>query len=511
MSDYNRFSEHYRIDQYLRKKSSFGFKTISMKKNDNMLSNFPIGLIVISKEELKFEDKLDFINQYACRLFQVKETINLKELKDIFNEFVKLKNNNTEKTSQTLCDIIFNSSSFNLELENFIPFESPFSKNVILYIKINEIGDEKYIVVDKYNKYIEERKFIELNLIKTINYKYLHTLYHELNNPLNALLSLSGDANQYISSDISNSRIENKSTILPKKTNRQKKKSINNLHNNFKKKKNSELISLSKLTSTQDFYDYKIRKKTLNDNCDSNLNEKITLLVNIIKIFIKNFILYLKTRADNLLMIKNEYNSQSETSDIMNAVELSEYEKELTQHKLIKINLEYILNLYYEKFLCLFKYKEIECETNFEKLKNLYVVTDEFNFIYYIRQIYTYLYYMVPKKEGFVFEYIEEGDTIKIIVKRKTDLNAYGPYESTLKENKNNKDDQNDMSRIIQTKEMTKEVLYSMSKKLNFLLEICDIDCADSNNNIYLSITIPFQRKDKLVILLSIDFQFQIL
>jgi hypothetical protein len=239
-----------------------------MKKNDNMLSNFPIGLIVISKEELKFEDKLDFINQYACRLFQVKETINLKELKEIFNEFVKLKNNNTEKTSQTLCDIIFNSSSFNLELENFIPFESPFSKNVILYIKINEIGDEKYIVVDKYDKYIEERKFIELNLIKTINYQYLHTLYHELNNPLNALLSLSGEANQNNSSDISNSRIENKSAILPKKSNKQKKKSINNVYNNFKKKKNSELFSLSKLTSNQDFYDYKIRKKTLNDNCD---------------------------------------------------------------------------------------------------------------------------------------------------------------------------------------------------------------------------------------------------
>jgi hypothetical protein len=156
----------------------------------------------------------------------VKETINLKELKEIFNEFVKLKNNNAEKTSQTLCDIIFNSSSFNLELENFIPFESPFSKNVILYIKINEIGDEKYIVVDKYNKYIEERKFIELNLIKTINYQYLHTLYHELNNPLNALLSLSGEANQNISSDISNSRIENKSAILPKKSNKQKKNQL---------------------------------------------------------------------------------------------------------------------------------------------------------------------------------------------------------------------------------------------------------------------------------------------
>jgi hypothetical protein len=48
-------------------------------------------------------------------------------------------------------------------------------------------------------------------------------------------------------------------------------------------------------------------------------------------------------------------------------------------------------------------------ETNFDKLKNLYVITDEFNFIYYIRQIYTYLYYIVPKKEGFAFEFIEEG------------------------------------------------------------------------------------------------------
>jgi len=498
MSDYNRFSEHYRIDQYLRKKSSFGIKTISIKKNDNILSNFPIGLIIISKEEVKFEDKLDFINQHACKLFRVKETINLKELKEKLSEFVKLKNNDAAKTTQTLCDIIFNSSSFNIELENFIPFESPYSKNIILYIKINEVGDEKYIVIDKYDKYNEERKYIELNLIKTINYQYLHTLYHELNNPLNALLSLAGDCNQYISSDINNSRIENRSAILPQKTTKPKKRSNNNLKNNYKKKKNSELFSLSKLTSNQDFYDYKIRKKTYNDNSDSNLNDKITLLVNIIKIFIKNFILYLKTRADNLLMIKNEYDSQYETSDIMNAVEVSEYEKELTQHKLIKINLEYILNLYYEKFLCLFKYKEIECETNFEKLKNLYVVTDEFNFIYYIRQIYTYLYYIVPKKEGFIFDYIEEpNDMIKIIIKKKnsTILKDASIEEHTII-SKNNFDN---MNQVIQTKEMTKEVLYSMTKRLKFTLDINDSESIDKNNdnNYYLCLTIPIQKKNK--------------
>ena len=199
------------------------------------------------------------------------------------------------------------------------------------------------------------------------------------------------------------------------------------------------------------------------------------MLVNIIKIFIKNFILYLKIRADNLIMLKNEFNLQNETSDIMNAIEVSEYEKELTKHKLVKINLQYIFDLYFEKFLCLFKYKEIDFETNFDKLKNLYVITDEFNFIYYIRQIYTYLYYIVPKKEGFIFDYNEDQKTnkIKIIIKKRNDGNASKrtdeQYESFLKNNKinkENKDKLNDMSQVIQTKEMTKEVLYSMSKTL---------------------------------------------
>ncbi len=231
------------------------------------------------------------------------------------------------------------------------------------------------------------------------------------------------------------------------------------------------------------------------------------MLLNIIKIFIKNFILYLKIRADNLIMLKNEFNLQNETSDIMNAIEVSEYEKELTKHKLVKINLQYIFDLYFEKFLCLFKYKEIDFETNFDKLKNLYVITDEFNFIYYIRQIYTYLYYIVPKKEGFIFDYNEDQKTnkIKIIIKKRNDGNASKrtdeQYESFLKSNKinkENKDKLSDMSQVIQTKEMTKGVLYSMSKTLNFNLEIFDLENNELNKkNIYLCITMSIQRKDK--------------
>ena len=74
-------------------------------------------------------------------------------------------------------------------MDNFIPFECTHSKTSILYIKINDIDEYKYIVIDKYDKYIEEKRFIEFNLIKAINYQYLNTLYHELNNPLNALLA----------------------------------------------------------------------------------------------------------------------------------------------------------------------------------------------------------------------------------------------------------------------------------------------------------------------------------
>ena len=493
MNEFNRFSEHYRIDQYLKKKTSLGIKSKTMKRHENILSNFPVGLIILAKEELKYEDKVEFINNYACKLFRIKENINIKELKEKFNEFVKLKNSKT-KTSKTLTDIIFNYSSFNLELENFVPFECTYSKNIILYIKINEIDNEKYIVIDKYDKYIEEQKYIELNLIKTINYQYLHTLYHELNNPLNALLAIAGEKekSQIFSSEISNSKIEDRpSFIHTNKTIKQNKKLIN------KKDKRSSLLYLN----NQELFDNnKLRRRTLVENSD--LNNKIPLLVNIIKIFIKNFILYLKIRADTLLSLKNEFDAQNETSDIMNAVEVSDYEKEITKHKSVKMNLEYVFQLYLEKFKCLFNYKEIEYETNFERLRNTYVVTDEFNFIYYIRQIYTYLCYIIPKKEGFIFEYDEdtENNTIKIIIKNRNNENqsrrTAEPLGYNNKDNNKKEKSKDDMSQVIQTKEMTKEVLYFMSKKLCFSLEIYDIDNFEHSHK-YLSVTIPIHKRDK--------------
>ena len=488
MNEKSRFSEHYRIDQYLKKRSIKVLKSHTIKKSSNQLSNFPIGLIIITNEGLKYEDKLEFINQYACKLFQVKENVDINILKQKFSEYIKLKNNYITKTSQSLNDIIFNSSSsFNLEMDNFIPFESTHSKTSILYIKINDIDNEKYIVIDKYDKYIEERKYIEFNLIKTINYQYLHTLYHELNNPLNALLALSGENQRFEQTEIGGSRIYDKNSIIQKRS--MKKKG--------KKEKKAGLLSLNssknKILFQEIKDDNKSRKKSI-DEGHFEVNSRISLLINIIKVFIKNFILYLKTKADSLVQLKNEYELQNDTSDIMNAVEVSDYERELTRHKNVKINLEYILELYFEKYLCLYKYKEIDYDTNFEKLRNLFILTDEFNFSYYIRQIYTYLYYVVPKKDGFYFEYILESDKVKIMIKKKSYENLSrrtdNNYRISLIDGHGFKMDQ-----VIQTKEMTKEVLYAMSKKLKFNIEIFDCDGIEQNN--YLNIILPIENYEQ--------------
>ena len=486
MSENFKFSEHQRINQYLRIRTMKA-KSKIVTRNSNELSNFPIGLIIITNDGLQFDYKLEFINVYACRLFKVKENIDISVLKQKFSEYIKLKNNYATKSCQSLNDIIFNTTSYNLEMDNFIPFENSHSKTSILYIKINDFNNDKYIVIDKYDRYIDEKRYIEFNLIKTINYQYLHTLYHELNNPLNALLALSGETNKLDQTEINGSKIYDKLSILQKNSLKKRRK---------KNRKAETYLSLNNTKNKMGFKDladdYKSRRRSI-DDLNFGLNNKIPLLVNIIKVFIKNFILYLKIRADSLLQLKNEFDLQNEVSDLMNAVEVSEYEKELTKNKCVKINLEYVLELYLQKYQCLFQYKEIEYDTFFEKLSDMYVVTDEFNFSYYIRQIYTYLYYVVPKKEGFYFEYSEEDNNLTMMIKKKSGDNL----SKTTENYKTTKEEGNifKMEQAIQTKEMTKEVLYAMSKKLKFEIEI--FDCEDLEQNNYLYITIPIEKNER--------------
>ena len=523
MLDVNKYLEHIRIEQFLKRRSTQLQETKKIVNYENQLSNFPVGLIITTKDN-KNEDKIEFINHHACQIFQLKENAEINELKDKLNDYIRLKSNEKNVSNITLKDILFSSSFYNYDIENFFPFQCKHSKFIILYIKVNDIGNKKYIVIDKYDKYIEEQKYIEFNLIKNINYQYLHTLYHELNNPLNALLAISGEKIKFDSSENlnkNNSIYKKTTTLRRKKTVKtfvkgnkirlpyKRENKLSGMSLNYSKKVVNDYKSKRKSLNENSHDDYKSKRKSVNTNNINNINNaknannnynsqdtnsRINLLVKIIKIFLKNFILYLKTRADSLFNLQNEFGIQNEESDIMNAVEVSEYEQDLTKHKKVKLNLEYILDLYLQKYKCLFKYKEIEYETNFYELKNIYILTDDFNFTYYIRQIYTYLYYVVEKKESFYFVYDKsDSSKIKIIIKKKKS------NETTRK----TKDDVNDFSlnQIIQTKEMTKEVLYFMSKKLKCIIEFFDEDnnknTFTKGQNIYLSVTMPILTKDK--------------
>jgi len=347
MSENFRYSEHQRINKYLRIRTMKA-KSKAAIKHSNQLNNFPIGLIIITNDGLPLSYKIDFINIYACRLFKVKEDTDINVLKQRFSEYIKLKNNYTTKSCQSLNDIIFNTTSYNLEMDNFIPFENSHSKTSILYIKINDINNDKYIVIDKYDRYIDEKRYIEFNLIKTINYQYLHTLYHELNNPLNALLALSGDSKKFEQTEINGSKIYDKLSILQKASLKKRLK---------KDKKSGMHLSLSTVKNKL-VDDAKSRKKSI-DELNFGLNNKIPLLVNIIKVFIKNFILYLKTRADSLLQLKNEFDYQNDTSDLMNAVELSEYEKERQEINVLKSILNIFWNYIYKNIYAYFNIKKL--------------------------------------------------------------------------------------------------------------------------------------------------------
>jgi hypothetical protein len=332
---------------------------MSTKKNmntnniENDLDYFPIGLIIIEKEnENLFRIKM--VNSYARKLLDLPQNLDINLFKERLEDY-KIWENNQIKEEVNLSKILFEEKHLiNFNVGTFV------SSISMINVKIKTLKNTIYMCIDNYS---DERKNIKDNLIKSLKYQYIVTLYHELNNPLNALLAISGEKMRFDSTEIGNSRIFTKNPIINrKKTVRTKAyKKDHKISGGFISLNNSKDKIICNVPDEQP----RARKKSLfennNNNNSSEISSKINLLVKIIKIFIKNFILYLKTRADNLLTLQNEFNIQNETSDIMNAVEVSEYEKDLTKHKNVKLNLEYIFDLYFNKYYCLFKYKEIEC------------------------------------------------------------------------------------------------------------------------------------------------------
>ena len=253
------------------------------ENRDELLNNIPIGILILNKDKnINNNYKITYCNELAIKLLSIPKDNDINNFIKNLNDYLEYspfeKNNKT-----TLNDHIFLTKKSNNKI--FIHNEH------LMYIKVNKVKDKIYVLIDNYE---EERKNIQQKFIQNIGYQYLLTLYHEINNPINSLLS--------ILSEISG---------------------INNL--NIK---------------------------------------RIELLIFLIRLFLKNFILYFQIFS--LTHIEKERNST--------------------------INLQNIFGRISNKFIKLFEYKKINKIQNLNFLNGKSANYDYFLFKNLIKMIFVYFY-----------------------------------------------------------------------------------------------------------------------
>ena len=166
----------------IRKKlKNAAFETV-INNNESIFQNtldfFPIGLLILEKENDTNDYKITNVNSYLLKLLDLPKNLSIKVFKERMEEFKQWENNHLSETN--LKKIIFESE----DNQNKIQTGTFISSLSMIYVKIKIVKTNIYICMDNYN---DERKSIQKNLIKSIKYQYIVTLYHELNNPLNAL------------------------------------------------------------------------------------------------------------------------------------------------------------------------------------------------------------------------------------------------------------------------------------------------------------------------------------
>ena len=369
----------------------------------NILDSFSIGLIILEKENEK-DYKIKIVNSYLIKLFDLPKSLDINVFKERLQEYKILLNDKLSDIN--LEKIVFDDKYISqYKVGTFI------SSISMIYVKIHILKNKICICIDNYS---DERKDIKTNLIKSLKYQYIVTLYHELNNPLNALQNLIEENNNNSDEEM---MIENK---------------------------------------IQNF--------------------EIKLLVNLIQVFIKNFIWYFR------LIFELSNNT------IVN------FDK--------KLNLEYEFNRILNQFSILLKYKEIQYSNDLSFLNDKYIESNETYLINFIRGIFILLYHKIPKNNGFEIKYnIKSNNQIELIFeKTKQDLNYYQRRRSKMINDIDFKYKQEfDFSKTIQTEEITKELLNTMSKVLKLKLKIFE---EEEDENKILILIIPFTiEKDDIEIL----------
>ena len=307
----------------------------SVFNNVSLYNNFPISLIIISKldpiscridpdneldkefiENQEAEIKIRYINDHAKDLFELKDNEVSYKIKEQLRQFKLLdtyKNNEINKSGNNLLSIIFNQKE---DTEFFGSFRSQI---MFIWLKFIVMNDDIYICADYFT---DERKQIQNELFQSIKFQYIATLFHELYNPINAILGMV-EPNKFEDDFRSNLEYHNlnssdiEGSYFSLLTENEFEKIDYNLNLDEDNNNNNNQIQ--------------------NDNKENenyNLLKDIRLLVNIIYIFLENLILYLRLNLgenkDNLkgnMNLNNDRTCLSENNSQIAEDEKINYEK----------------------------------------------------------------------------------------------------------------------------------------------------------------------------------------
>ena len=271
---------------------------------ENDLDYFPIGLIILEKEN---EFRIKMVNSYARKLLDLPKNVEINIFKERLIDFKIWENNQINEIN--LSNIIFEENRLiNFKVGTFI------SSLSMINVKIKQMKNKIYMCIDNYS---DERKNIKNNLIKSLQYQYVVTLYHELNNPLNALQNIIDENN--------------------------------NECNEFK----------------EDFLLENKRK-----------NNEINLLVHLIKIFIKIFIWYFrlifelsnhtKVSLNSKINLEYQFNKMFNQYEILFKYKEIKYTKNFSilNDKYIESNEQYLNN--FLRSVVLLLYNKVPKKTGFE-------------------------------------------------------------------------------------------------------------------------------------------------
>ena len=489
--------------------------------NFSLYDNFPIGLMILSKvkqiicsnEERKnsskninkeMEIKVKYINQQASELFDIKDSDSDSKIHEQIKLFKKFEKNQT--TEETLDSIIFDETK---RKEYYGSFKNHCS---LIYVKYRINNDKIFICSDYYN---DERKIMQNQLFQGLKFQYIATLFHELYNPINSLLYMininqNEDENtkneekinkkdSYLSSSDEDSNESNSSCIFDDK-------------NNYSSDNESNKLYIKKITRMNILYKEKLK----------SLEEKekdINVLINMIYIFLENLMLYFKISLGvdledkkqedfsfnkEVNNTKNDINNNSESiiiTESINNSKIYDFHKENNPNNLNKnkkINLEFSFNKIIKKLSYLFKFKCITYPKEFSFLSNKFILIDESLFFDFLGQIYSFLYYIIPKSNGFELSYsIINDNKVKIIFKK---YNFENKGNQLSRKRKQSVlfilcDDKFKATKSVKTLEMTKEILFKLSEILGIKIKIMEYD--NQNEDKYLTIILPFFIEEK--------------